>query len=135
MASSLRCSDFLSTALGELRLGLRDADLVHLKPGEQLLQQSSWVLLKGTLKTKGLAAKVPAGMPGKPGSTLSPVGTFSYPDPYCFGTLDRGSCLNTVSHEARFCICSSITGSCPTCMLKWLVMVACRSDMEDLIDL
>lgn len=45
-------------------MGLRDADLVQLKPEEQLLQQSSWVLLKGTLKTKGLAAKVPAGMPG-----------------------------------------------------------------------
>jgi len=51
-------------ALGELRIGLRDAELVQLKPGEQLLQQSSWVLLKGTVKTTGLAAKVPAGMPG-----------------------------------------------------------------------
>ena len=51
-------------ALGELRIGLRDAELIQLKPGEQLLQQSSWVLLKGTVKTTGLAAKVPAGMPG-----------------------------------------------------------------------
>lgn len=54
----------ITAALGELRLGLRDADLVRLKPGEQLLQMSSLVLLKGTLKTTGLAAKVPAGMPG-----------------------------------------------------------------------
>ena len=61
-------------ALGELRLGLRDADLVQLKPGEQLLQQSSWVLLKGTLKTKGLAAKVPAGMPGAHLCTFTRVG-------------------------------------------------------------
>ena len=37
---------------------------MQLKPEEQLQQQSSWVLLKGTLKTTGLAAKVPAGMPG-----------------------------------------------------------------------
>ena len=61
---SVRSCNTTRAALGELRLGLRDADLVQLKPGEQLLQQSSWVLLKGTLKTKGLAAKVPAGMPG-----------------------------------------------------------------------
>ena len=41
MESSAKGNDAVSAALGELRLGLRDADLVHLKPGEQLLQQAS----------------------------------------------------------------------------------------------
>ncbi len=75
-SSSAKRYCIVFTALGELRLGLRDADLVHLKPGEQLLQQSSWVLLKGTLKTKGLAAKVPAGMPGNHVSDSSCAGIF-----------------------------------------------------------
>ena len=69
-ASSSLCQCRVAAALGELRLGLRDADLVQLKPGEQLLQQSSWVLLKGTLKTTGLASKVPDGMPGGASLTL-----------------------------------------------------------------
>jgi hypothetical protein len=53
-------------ALLELKQGLREADLVTLKPGERLLQQSSWVLLKGTLSTTGLTSAVPAGVPGLP---------------------------------------------------------------------
>jgi len=52
-------------ALAELKQGLRNAELVHLQPGEMRMQQSSWVLLKGTLRVTGHAASVPAGMPGR----------------------------------------------------------------------
>ncbi len=45
---------------------MRDAELVQLAPGEMHIQQSSWVLLKGTLRITGHAAFVPAGMPGAP---------------------------------------------------------------------
>ena len=51
-------------ALAELKQGLRGAELVQLAPGEVHVQQSSWVLLKGTLRITGHAAFVPAGMPG-----------------------------------------------------------------------
>lgn len=51
-------------ALAELKQGLRKAELVHLQPGEMRVQQSSWVLLKGTLRLTGRAASVPAGIPG-----------------------------------------------------------------------
>ena len=54
----------MSAALLELKQGLRDAELITLKPGESLLQQSSWVLLKGSLGTAGTASAVPAGVPG-----------------------------------------------------------------------
>ncbi|EIE21844.1 hypothetical protein COCSUDRAFT_56295 [Coccomyxa subellipsoidea C-169] len=50
-------------ALAELKQGMRDAELVQLAPGEMHIQQSSWVLLKGTLRITGHAAFVPAGMP------------------------------------------------------------------------
>ena len=51
-------------ALAELKQGMRGAELVQLAPGEMHMQQSSWVLLKGTLRITGHAAFVPAGMPG-----------------------------------------------------------------------
>ena len=55
-----------AAALAELKQGMRDAELVQLAPGEMHIQQSSWVLLKGTLRITGHAAFVPAGMPGAP---------------------------------------------------------------------
>lgn len=56
--------DVMPAALAELKQGLRGAELVQLAAGEVHVQQSSWVLLKGTLRITGHAAFVPAGMPG-----------------------------------------------------------------------
>lgn len=60
----LRNMHVMLAALAELKQGLRGAELVQLAPGEVHVQQSSWVLLKGTLRITGHAAFVPAGMPG-----------------------------------------------------------------------
>lgn len=57
-------ANYVGAALLELKQGLRDAELITLKPGESLLQHSSWVLLVGSLSTTGSASAVPAGIPG-----------------------------------------------------------------------
>lgn len=46
--------------LAALKAGLREAEVVELPPGGALDQRSSLVVLKGTLRTAGTAAHVPA---------------------------------------------------------------------------
>lgn len=58
-------------ALGELRRGLRDALLLELEPGEQFWQESSVVLLRGTLLCTGQANSVP--MQQLPGVSVPPI--------------------------------------------------------------
>lgn len=49
----------MSAALGELRRGLRDALVLELEPGEEFWQESSVVLLRGSLLCTGQASSVP----------------------------------------------------------------------------
>lgn len=55
---------FVAAALAGIKHGLRDADLVQLAPGERLDQGSTWVLLRGSLRTIGHASSIPAAASG-----------------------------------------------------------------------
>ena len=61
-----RSTPALRAALADLKQGLRGAELVHLGPGERADQASSWVLLRGSLRTTGRAYSVPAAASGAP---------------------------------------------------------------------
>jgi hypothetical protein len=52
------------SALADIKQGLRDADLLQLAPGQAADQSSTWVLLRGSLRTTGHASSIPAAASG-----------------------------------------------------------------------